>query len=69
MPLTLSVEGRPVAVNVYGPVPPIAVSVAVYELPTVPFGSGELVVTVTGEALIVRLSVLGGELAEGVAES
>ena len=69
MPFTVSVEGRPVAVNVYGPVPPDAARVAVYGLPTVPFGSGEVVVTVTGAALMVRLSVVGGELTDGVAAS
>ena len=63
LPFTLKVEGRPVAENVYGPVPPVAASGAVYGLPTVPFGSGEPVVTVTGGALIVRLSVFGSELA------
>ncbi len=48
--------GRPVAVQVYGDVPPLAASVALYDVPTAP-GDNDAVVTVTG-ARMTRESVL-----------
>ena len=68
LPLSVSVEGRPEAENVYGPVPPLAVKVAEYAVPTVPFGS-EVVVIVSGAELMVRLSGFVAVAGVGVAES
>src|ERR1700736_2096288 len=56
LPVTLSVGGKPLAVKVYVPEPPVAANGAVYGLPTIPVGS-ELVETVTDGALIAMLNV------------
>jgi len=38
LPFTDRLDGSPVALNEYGPVPPVAANVAVYDEPTVPLG-------------------------------
>ena len=40
--------GRPIALNVYGPVPPVAATVAAYATPVVPAGSELVVITNCG---------------------
>src|SRR6266478_2739539 len=45
--------GRPVAVQVIGFVPPVAVTVTLYAVPTTPPGSGEVVVIATGATMVM----------------
>ncbi len=65
--MTESVEGRPAALNVYGPIPPVAASVAVYGEPTVPLGR-LVVVMLSAAGPTVSVTVLVAVLC-GVAES
>lgn len=58
LPATLRLEGRPVAVNVYGPVPPVAAKLAAYAAPTTPFGSDVVVTVSLGTMVIERLAVV-----------
>ncbi len=67
MPVTERVDGRPLALNVYGPVPPVAASGAVYGEPTVPFGR-LVVVMLNAAGPMVRVTALVAVLG-GVAES
>ena len=48
----LSPAGIPVADQVYGTVPPVAATVALYAVPAVPFGRGEAVVMVSDADMV-----------------
>ena len=55
LPFTDKPGGSPLAVHVYGAVPPVSVSAAVYPAFTVPEGSGDVFVTLNiGGTMISR---------------
>jgi len=62
-----SAAGNPVALNEYGPLPPVAVTVAEYAVPATPFGSD--VVEIESGALIVRLRLAVAVTCVGSVES
>jgi hypothetical protein len=49
----VSVEGCPLAVNVYGAVPPVAANVAEYAVPTVPSGADVVVIVSDDGAILI----------------
>ena len=55
LPFTDNPGGSPVALHVYGEVPPLAVSAALYPAPIVPEGS-DVFVTVRAAALMTSVS-------------
>jgi hypothetical protein len=56
--VTVDPGGNPVAVQVYGVVPPVAESGALYPTPTVPAGSDVVVMTSGGVATLVPSVIL-----------
>src|SRR5437588_727690 len=61
--------GRPAAEYVYGAVPPLAVSDAVYETPTTPVGSGALVIVSPVGLIVIVSPVVDAVRCVGLVES